>query len=131
VSAFRLLIAVPLLCIAGFLLIAANGALTKIFAEYKDSDDSTYLIFGSFAIFTASLLAFSSFLAAVGEPRSYVALLVAILAFAATPLPYSQGIGSSIGYAINLLLAVLAICSATVAARGRQRFPGSVSSRRS
>lgn len=123
-SALRLLIAVPLLCIAAFLLIAANGALTNIFAEYKDSDDSTYLIFGSFAIFTASLLAFSSFLAAVGEPRSYLALLVAILAFAATPLPYSPAIGSSLGYAINLLLAVLATCSAAVAARGATVLPG-------
>jgi hypothetical protein len=111
-------------------MIVANGALTKLFAEYKDSADSTYIIVGAFAIFTASLLALSSFLAAVGKPRGYLAMLVAVLAFAATPLPYSQGIGSSIGYAINLLMAVLAICSAAVAARGRQRLPGSVSSRR-
>jgi hypothetical protein len=130
VSAYRLLIAVPLLCIAAFLLIVATGALTKIFADYKDSNDSTYLIVGAFAIFTASLFALLAFLAAVGEPKSYVALLVAVLAFAATPLPYAQGTGSSIGYAMNLLLAVLAICSATVAARGRWGFPGSGGSRR-
>jgi hypothetical protein len=125
VIAFRVLIAIPLLCIGAFLLITANGALTKIFAEYQDSDDSTYLIVGLFAIVTASLLAIASFLAAIGEPKSYVALCVAVLSFAATPVPYSQGIGNSIGYAINLFLAVLAIFSALVAARERQRFPGS------
>jgi hypothetical protein len=104
----RLAVAIPLAVVAAFL--AWNGGLiiSIVFDDYKDSPDCTYLTVGGTSLAIAGMFATAALLTVSGAPHRVGWLVLAVLAFLASALPYASMVGA-IGYAVNAALALLVV----------------------
>jgi len=97
--------------IAAFLAWYGSFIISKVFDEYKDSSDATYLSIGGVALAISALFAITALLVVskTHHPRGW--LVVAVLALVAAALPYVSILGSA-GLVLNGVLALLAAGSA-------------------
>lgn len=118
----RFLLAIPLVVIAAFFAWFGGFIISKVFAEYKDSSDATYLTTGGASLAISALFASAALLTVSRTRHRWGWLMLAVLAFLASVLPYTAMAGS-VGYALHALLALLAAGSvlAYLAASGRGR----------
>lgn len=114
---FRLAIALPLFVVAAFFLWFGGFVISNVFSDYKDSSDVTYLTIGGLSILIAGVFAAAALLM-VCPSRRFGWLLLALVALVVTPLPYAGMVGD-IGYAVNALLATLALGSIAALAASR------------
>jgi len=107
----RLAAAVLLAAISGFLAFAGGVAISKVFAEYKDSPDAVYIGFGGGYLAVSVLFAAAALqtVSRTGHPHRWLALTLA--AVVASAFPYAEAVGNT-GYIVNGVLALLAIASA-------------------
>ncbi len=122
--ASRLLTALPLSTVAAFFLWFGGFITSKVFDEYKDSADSTYLTIGGLSIAIGAMFAIGALLTVLGPSKKpYIWLLLALVALVASPLPYADMVGAP-GYAVNGLLALLAVGSFIAFAAGTHARSG-------
>ena len=113
-----LVVAAVLIIIAAFFAWYGGFIISKIFADYKDSSDATYLTMGGGLLAISALFATAALLTA-SPPRQQVRWLVlSVLALLAAALPYADMIGSP-GYAVNVAVALLAAGSIVTYLRNR------------
>ena len=120
----KLAIAIPLGIIAAFLAWYGGFIISIIFDDYNDSPDSTYLTIGGGLLGISALFATAALLTLSGAPHRLVWLVLAVVAFLASALPYAAMVGET-GYAANVALALLAIgCAGAYLMRGGRRPSG-------
>ena len=107
----RLAAAVLLAAISGFLAFAGGVAISKVFAEYKDSPDAVYIGFGGGYLAVSVLFAAAALqtVSRTGHPHRWLALTLA--AVVASAFPYAALVGWP-AYALNAVMALLAVGSA-------------------
>jgi hypothetical protein len=102
-----LIIAAVLLVVAAFFAWYGGFIISKIFADYKDSSNATYLTIGGGSLAISALFATAALLTASPTRQQVRWLVLSVLALLAAALPYADVIGSP-GYAVNVALALLA-----------------------
>jgi hypothetical protein len=107
----RFLLVTPLVVIAAFLAWYGGFIISKIFADYKDSPDSTYLTVGGASLAVSALFATAALLTVSPARHRRGWLVLAVVALVASAMPYASMIGP-VGYAANAALALLAVGSA-------------------
>jgi len=107
----KLAIAIPLGIIAAFLAFYGAFIISIIFDDYKDSPDSTYLTTGGALLGISALFAAAALLTVSAAPHRLGWLVLAVVAFLVSALPYASMVGE-VGYAANAVLALLAVGSA-------------------
>jgi hypothetical protein len=113
-------LAVLLAAIAAFLVVAAAGALSNLFADYKDSSDAVYIGFGAGYLAVAVLFAAAA-LQTVSEARHPARwLALALAAMVCSAFPYAALVGWP-AYPLNAALALLAVGSAAAYLRSAAR----------
>jgi hypothetical protein len=113
--------ALLLAAIAAFLAVAAAGALSNLFAEYKDSSDAVYIGFGVGYLAVAVLFAAAA-LQTVSQARHPVRwLALTLAAVVCSAFPYAVVVGWP-AYALNTALALLALGSAAAYLRSPARM---------
>ena len=116
----KLAIAIPLGMIAAFLAFYGGFIILIIFDEYKDSPDSTYLTMGGALLGISALFATAALLTVSAAPHRLGWLVLAVIAFLASALPYASMVGA-MGYAANAALGLLAVgCALAYLIRSRQ-----------
>ena len=116
----RLAVAVPLVVIAAFLAFYGGFIISIIFDDYKDSPDSTYLTVGGTSLAISGMLATAALLTVSAAPHRLGWLMLAVVAFLASALPYASMVGA-VGYVANAALALLAVgCAVACIVRGGQ-----------
>jgi peptidoglycan/LPS O-acetylase OafA/YrhL len=118
----RLAVAVPLVVIAAFLAFYGGFIISIIFDDYKDSPDSTYLTVGGTSLAISGMLATAALLTVSAAPHRLGWLMLAVVAFLASALPYASMVGA-VGYAANAALALLAVGCAVACIVGSGRGP--------
>jgi len=99
-----------LLALGGFFCVWGGYVALKVFDDYKDSSDSTYLIFGTPLLAIGLILvAAGGFVVLSGESPSRW-LMLAGAAFVAGAIPYGELLGGP-SYALNFLLLAMALAS--------------------
>ncbi len=116
----KLVVAIPLGLIAAFLAWYGGFIISKVFAEYKDSSDATYLIVGGTSLAISALFAAVALLTVSPTRYRWGWLVLAVLALLASALPYAAMVGS-VGYAVNAAVALLAVGSALAHLVGDRR----------
>lgn len=109
--AAKLVVGVPLAAIAAFFAWFGGLIISKIFAEYKDSPDATYLTIGGASLAISALFATAALLMVSPTRRRAGWVILAVLALLASALPYAAMVGP-VGYAVNGALALLVLGSA-------------------
>ena len=113
-----LVVAAVLFIIAAFFAWYGGFIIFKVFAEYKDSGNATYLTIGGGYLAISALFATAALLTASPTRQQVRWLVLSILALPAAALPYADVIGSP-GYAVNVALALLAAGSLVTYLRNR------------
>ena len=113
-----LVVAAVLLIIAAFFAWYGGAIISIIFADYKDSSDSTYLTIGGGYLAISALFATAALLTASPTRQQVRWLVLSVLALLAAALPYADVIGPP-GYAVNVALALLAAGSLVTYLRNR------------
>lgn len=114
----RLVVAVPLVVIAALLAFYGGFIISIIFDDYKDSPDSTYLVVGGTSLAISGMFATAALLTLSAAPHRLGWLVLAVVAFLGSALPYASMVGV-IGYAVNAALALLVIgCALAYLMRG-------------
>jgi hypothetical protein len=113
-----LIIAAVLLLIAAFFAWYGAVIISNIFADYKDSSNATYLIIGGGSLAISALIATAALLTACPPRQQLRWLVLSILALPAAALPYADMVGLP-GYAVNVVLALLAAGSIVTYLRNR------------
>jgi hypothetical protein len=103
----KLMTIVSLVVIAVFFAWYGGFIISKIFAEYKDSSDATYLTTGGVSLAISALFATAALLTVSQAGRRWGWLALAMLALLGAVLPYAAVVGS-VGYALNAALILLA-----------------------
>ena len=116
----RLAAAAVLVGIAGFFAFLGGVIISKVFAEYKDNADYVYIAFGSTALAISAVFAAGALLALVPRKHPHGWMVLAVIAAAASALPYAEALGST-AYVVNGVLALLAIASAVTYLRTAPR----------
>jgi hypothetical protein len=114
----KLVVAIPMAVVAAFLAWNGGFIISIIFDDYKDSPDSTYLIVGGTSLAIAGMFATAALLTLSAAPHRLGWLLLAVVAFLGSALPYASMVGV-IGYAVNAALALLVVgCALAYLMRG-------------
>jgi len=113
-----LVVAAVLLIIAAFFAWYGGFIISLVFADYKDSSDSTYLTIGGGYLAISALFATAALLTASPTRQQVRWLVLSVLALLAAALPYADVIGPP-GYAVNVALALLAAGSLVTYLRNR------------
>jgi hypothetical protein len=113
-----LVVAAVLIIIAAFFAWYGGAIISIIFADYKDSSDSTYLTIGGGYLAISALFATAALLTASPTRQQVRWLVLSVLALLAAALPYADVIGPP-GYAVNVALALLAAGSLVTYLRNR------------
>ncbi|HJX61186.1 MAG TPA: hypothetical protein VJ578_01330 [Dehalococcoidia bacterium] len=114
----RLALAIPLVVVAVFLAWYGGFIIFIIFDDYKDSPDSTYLTVGGTSLAIAGMFATAALLTVSAAPHRLGWLVLAVVAFLASALPYASMVGA-VGYAVNAALVLLVVgCALAYLARG-------------
>ena len=113
-----LVVAAVLIIIAAFFAWYGGAIISIIFADYKDSSDSTYLTIGGGYLAISALFATAALLTASPTRQQVRWLVLSVLALLTAALPYADVIGPP-GYAVNVALALLAAGSLVTYLRNR------------
>jgi len=117
----KLAIAIPLGVVAVLLAFYGGFIISIIFDDYKDSPDSAYLGVGGTSLAISALFASAALLTLSTAPHRVHWLVLAVIAFLASALPYASMVGA-VGYTANAALALLAVgCAAAYLVRGGRR----------
>jgi len=106
--AAKLAVAILLVAIAAFFALFGGLIISKIFAEYKDSPDSTYLTIGGASLAISALFATAALLMVSPTRRRAGWAILAVLALLASALPYAAMVGP-VGYGVDAALGLLAL----------------------
>jgi hypothetical protein len=106
----KLVVAVPLVGIAAFFAWYGAFIISKVFAEYKDSSDATYVTIGGASLAISALFATAALLTVSQARRRWGWLALAVLAGLASVLPYTAMVGG-VGYGLHAILGLLAVSS--------------------
>ena len=120
----RLVVAVPLVVIAALLAFYGGFIISIIFDDYKDSPDSTYLVVGGTSLAISGMFATAALLTVSAAPHRFGWLVLAVVAFLASALPYASMVGA-VGHAANAALALLTVGCALAYLMRRGRGPAS------
>jgi hypothetical protein len=106
----KLAVVIPLVLIAAFFAWYGGFIISKIFADYKDSSNATYLTIGGTSLVIAALFAAAALLTAARPRRRWGWLALAVLALLAGSMPYTDMVGT-VGYGVSAILILLAVGS--------------------
>jgi hypothetical protein len=113
-----LVVAAVLIIIAAFFAWWGGLIISKIFADYKDSSDATYLTVGGGSLAISALFATAALFVASPARQQMRWVVLSVLALLAAAVPYAGMIGSP-GYAVNVAVALLAAGSIVTYLRNR------------